>query len=218
VLTAAPALALPPLILAVIFSGIATPTEAAVIAAAAAFVLGRFVYRELSLAGLLDTLWETGRQTAQVMLIIAMSAPFGWVLIQQQVPNAILKSLMTLSSEPWVILLIINLVLLLLGMFLEAIAILIIAYPILAPVMAAIGVDPVHFGVIMVLNLMIGLVTPPVGLCLYVVSGIANVSIADIIRELAPYLIALIAVLALVTYVPALSTWLPNSLGYGVIR
>ena len=217
-LTAAPALALPPLILAVIFSGIATPTEAAVIAAAAAFVLGRFVYRELSLAGLMDTLWETGKQTAQVMLIIAMSAPFGWVLIQQQVPNAILKSLMSLSSDPWVILLIVNLVLLLLGMFLEAIAILIIAYPILAPVMTAIGVDPVHFGVIMVLNLMIGLVTPPVGLCLYVVSGIAKVPIADIIRELAPYLLALIAVLALVTYVPALSIWLPNALGYGVIR
>jgi tripartite ATP-independent transporter DctM subunit len=218
VLQAAPALALPPLILLVIFSGVATPTEAAVIAAAAAFILGRFVYRELTLGGLLDTLWETGRQTAQVMLIIAMSAPFGWVLIQQQVPNAILKSLMTLSSEPWVILLIINLVLLLLGMFLEAIAILIIAYPILAPVMAAIGVDPVHFGVIMVLNLMIGLVTPPVGLCLYVVSGIARVPIADIIRELAPYLLALLAVLALVTYVPAISIWLPNALGYGVVR
>ena len=218
VMRAAPALALPPLILVVIFSGIAPPTDAAVIAAAAAFVLGRYVYRELSYAGLLDTLWETGRQTAQVMLIIAMSAPFGWVLIQQQVPDAILKSLMTLSSEPWVILVIVNAVLLLLGMFLEAIAILIIAYPILAPVMNAIGVDPVHFGVIMVLNLMIGLVTPPVGLCLYVVSGIARVPIADIIRELAPYLLALIAVLALVTYVPAVSTWLPNALGYGVIR
>ena len=218
VLRAAPALALPPLILTVIFSGIATPTEAAVVAALAAFVLGRFVYRELSFGGLLDTLWETGRQTAQVMLIIAMSAPFGWVLIQQQVPDAILKSLMTLSNEPWVILLIVNLVLLLLGMFLEAIAILIITYPILAPVMAAIGVDPVHFGVIIVLNLMIGLVTPPVGLCLYVVAGIAKVPISDIVHELAPYLLALLAVLAVVTYVPAISTWLPNSLGYGVIR
>ena len=103
-------------------------------------------------------------------------------------------------------------------MFLEAIAILIIAYPILAPVMAAIGVDPVHFGVIMVLNLMIGLVTPPVGLCLYVVSGIANVPIADIVSELAPYLVALILVLLLVTYVPALSVWLPHALGYGLVR
>jgi tripartite ATP-independent transporter DctM subunit len=176
------------------------------------------LYRELTLADFWQTMWESGRQTAQVMLIIAMSAPFGWVLIQQQVPNAILKGLMSLSSEPWVILLIVNVVLLILGMFLEAIAILIIAYPILAPVMGAIGVDPVHFGVIMVLNLMIGLVTPPVGLCLYVVSGIAKVPIAEIVSELAPYLLALIAVLLLVTYVPAVSTWLPNALGYGVVR
>ena len=217
-LSAAPALALPPAILAVIFTGVATPTEAAVVAAAFAFVLGRFVYRELTLADFWQTTWESGRQTAQVMLIIAMSAPFGWVLIQQQVPDAILKALMSLSGEPWVILLIVNAVLLILGMFLEAIAIMIIAYPILAPVMAAIGVDPVHFGVIMVLNLMIGLVTPPVGLCLYVVSGIAKVPIADVVSELAPYLLALIGVLLLVTYVPAVSVWLPQTLGYGVVR
>lgn len=217
-LQAAPALALPPAVLVVIFTGVATPTEAAVVAAAFAFVLGRFVYRELTLASFWDTVWESGRQTVQVMLIIAMAAPFGWVLIQQQVPNALLQSLMSLSSNPWVILLIVNLVLLILGMFLEAIAILIIAYPILAPVMAAIGIDPVHFGVIMVLNLMIGLVTPPVGLCLYVVSGIAKVPIAEVVRELAPYLLALLGVLLIVTYVPAVSTWLPNTLGYGVVR
>ena len=218
ILKAAPALALPPLILAVILTGVATPTEAAVIAAGCAFILGRYVYRELTMGSFFDTLWETGRQTAQVMLIIAMSAPFGWVLIQQQVPNAILQSMMSISSEPWIILLIVNLVLLILGMFLEAIAILIIAYPILAPVMAAIGVDPVHFGVIIVLNLMIGLVTPPVGLCLYVVSGIARVPIGEIIRELAPYLLALIVILGLVTFIPALSLWLPRSLGYGVLQ
>jgi len=215
---AAPALALPPAVLAVIFTGVATPTEAAVVATAFAFVLGRFVYRELTLASFWDTVWESGRQTAQVMLIIAMAAPFGWVLIQQQVPNALLTSLMSLSQDPWVILLIVNVVLLILGMFLEAIAVLIIAYPILAPVMAAIGVDPVHFGVIMVLNLMIGLVTPPVGLCLYVVSGIAKVPIADVVREIAPYLVALLGVLLIVTYVPAVSTWLPNFFGYGVVR
>jgi len=217
-LRAAPALALPPLILLVIFAGVATPTEAAVVASAYAFLLGRFVYRELGLSDFWRTVWESGRQTAQVMLIIAVSAPFGWVLIQQQVPNAILKALLGLSSEPWVILLVVNLALLILGMFLETIAILIIAYPILAPAMAQIGIDPVHFGVIIVLNMMIGLITPPVGLCLYVVSGIARVPIAGIARELAPYLVALLAVLGLVTYVPAISTWLPNALGFGVVR
>jgi tripartite ATP-independent transporter DctM subunit len=215
---AAPALALPPLILVVILAGIATPTEAAVVASALAFVLGRFVYRELTIDDLWRTLWETGRQTAQVMLIIAMAAPFGWVLIQQQVPNAILKALLGVSSEPWMILLIVNVALLVLGMFLETIAVMIIAYPILAPVMAAIGVDPVHFGVILVLNMMIGLVTPPVGLCLYVVAGIAKVPIAEIARELGPYLLALLGVLGLVTYVPAVSTWLPQAFGLGVVR
>jgi tripartite ATP-independent transporter DctM subunit len=215
---ALPALALPPLILAAILTGITTPTEAAVLAAAYAAILGMLVYREMRLAQFLDTLWESGRQTAQVMLIIAMSAPFGWVLIQQQVPNAILKALLSISSEPWIILAIVNVALLVLGMFLETIAIMIVSYPILAPVMTTIGIDPVHFGVIIVLNMMIGLVTPPVGLCLYVVSGIARVPIAEIARELAPYLAALIGVLMLVTYVPAFSLWLPTLLGFGVVR
>jgi TRAP-type C4-dicarboxylate transport system permease large subunit len=123
-----------------------------------------------------------------------------------------------MSSEPWAILLIINAVLLLLGMFIEGIAIMIIAYPVLLPIIVKIGVDPVHFGVILVLNIMIGLVTPPVGLCLYVVAGIAKISIAEITREIWPYVLALIGVLMLITYVPAISLWLPNLFGYGVTR
>lgn len=213
---AGPALLLPPTILLVIFTGIATPTEAAVVAAAYAFALGRFVYRELSWPATVEVLWDTARQTAQVMFIIALAAPFGWVLIQQQIPNAIVNAFLGMSSEPWMILLIINVVLLLLGMFIEGIAIMIIAYPVLLPIIAKIGVDPVHFGVILVLNIMIGLVTPPVGLCLYVVAGIARLSIAEITREIWPYVLALIGVLMLITYVPAFSLWLPHTLGYGV--
>jgi TRAP-type C4-dicarboxylate transport system permease large subunit len=147
-----------------------------------------------------------------------MSAPFGWVLVQQQVPNSILQGLLALSTEPMVILLIVNLVLLFLGMFLETVAIMIIAYPILAPVMASIGVDPIQFGVILVVNMMIGLVTPPVGLCLFVVAGIARVPIAEVVKELSPYLAALLVVLALVTYVPAISLTLPTWFGLGVVR
>lgn len=215
---AGPALLLPPTILLVIMTGIATPTEAAVVAAAYAFVLGRFVYRELDWAATIDVLWDTARQTAQVMFIIALAAPFGWVLIQQQIPNAILNAFLAMSSEPWVILLIINAVLLLLGMFIEGIAIMIIAYPVLLPIILKIGVDPVHFGVILVLNIMIGLVTPPVGLCLYVVAGIAKISIAEITREIWPYVLALIGVLMVITYVPAISLWLPHLFGYGISR
>ncbi len=215
---AAPALAMPPLILGGIFGGIVTPTEAAVVAAAYAFLLGRFFYRELPLSQLPEVLWESGRQTAQVMFIIAASAPFAWVLIQQQIPNAVIAALFELSSEPWVILLIVNVILLVLGMFIEGVAIIIIAFPVLLPVMLKIGVDPVHFGVIIVLNIMIGLVTPPVGLCLYVVSEVSKVPIGDIVAEMWPYVLALVGVLLIITYVPAFSLWLPHSLGYGLIR
>jgi len=215
-LSAAPALALPPAILLVILTGVATPTEAAVVAAAFAFILGWLVYRELSLSDLAEVIWDSARQTAQVMFIIAAAAPFGWVLIQQQVPNAMLEAFLSLSTEPWVILLVINVVLLILGMFIEGVAVMIIAFPVLLPVMLKIGVDPVHFGVIIVLNLMIGLVTPPVGLCLYVVAGIAKVSIAEITKELWPYVLGLILVLLLITFLPELVLWLPRSLGYGL--
>ncbi len=215
---ATPALLLPPTILIVILAGIATPTEAAVVAAAYAYILGRYVYRELDIAQTFEVIWESARQTAQVMFIIAVSAPFGWVLVQQQIPNAILNALLSLSSEPWVILLIINAALLILGMFIEGIAIMIIAFPVLLPVITQLGIDPVHFGVILVLNLMIGLVTPPVGLCLYVVAGIAKLSITEISREIWPYVLALIGVLMLITYVPALSLWLPHLMGYGVAQ
>ncbi len=213
---ALPALLLPPAILIVILTGIATPTEAAVVAAAFAFALGRWVYRELTYTQVYEILWESARQTAQVMFIIALAAPFGWVLIQQQIPNAILTALLGLSTEKWAILLIICVALLILGMFIEGVALMIIAFPVLMPVVQSIGVDPIHFGVILVLTLMIGLVTPPVGLCLYVVSGVARVPIPEIVREIWPYLLGLIVSLLLVTYVPAISLWLPNLLGYGV--
>ncbi|WP_375457764.1 TRAP transporter large permease [uncultured Enterovirga sp.] len=215
---ALPALIMPPLILTAIFTGVATPTEASVVAALYALLLGTLWYRELSLAQVPDILWETGRQTAQVMFIIAVAEPFGWVLIQQQIPNAALEAMFSIAQQPWLVLLIINVVLLVLGTALEGVAILIIAFPILAPIIKTIGVDPVHFGVIIVLNLMIGLVTPPVGLCLYVVSSIARVPLAEISRELWPYLVALIAVLGIITYVPELSLWLPRTLGYGVVN
>jgi len=150
--------------------------------------------------------------------VIAASSPFAWVLIQQEIPNSVIAALFELSSEPWVILLIVNAILLVLGMFIEGVAIIIIAFPVLLRVMLKIGVDPVHFGVIMVLNIMIGLVTPPVGLCLYMVSEVSKVPIGDIVAEMWPYVLALIGVLMVVTYVPALSLWLPQTLGYGLVR
>ena len=131
---------------------------------------------------------ESAKQTAQVFFIIATAGAFGWVLVQQQIPNAIIASVLEFSNTPWVILLLINIVLLILGMFIEGLAIIILVYPILVPLALKIGIDPVHFGMVVVLNIMIGLVTPPVGLCLFIVSQISGATIPQILKELWPIL------------------------------
>ncbi len=216
-LGALPALLMPLLIVGGILGGFFTPTEAAVVASLYAMVLGLAVYRELRPADLLGVFWATAEQTVQVMFIIAAAAPFGWVLIQQQIPNAIITAILGLTATPWVILLLVNLILLVLGMFIEGLAIMIITFPIFLPLMERIHVDPTHFGVVMVLNLMIGLVTPPVGMCLYAVSAVSGVSIGEMFAEMWPYVLALIAVLAVVTYVPDVVMWLPRVFGFARI-
>jgi C4-dicarboxylate transporter, DctM subunit len=211
---ALPALVMPVLIVGAILGGFATPTEASVLASLYALVLGLLVYRELRLADLPGVFWRTGRETVQVLFIIAGAGALGWVLVQQQVPNAVIEAVLGLTSTPWVILLLVNLILLVLGCFIESIAVMIIAYPILLPLMREIGVTPEHFGVIMVLNLMIGLLTPPVGICLYAISSISRVPVAQLVAEMWPYVLALLVVLGIVTYVPAVTLWLPQLFGF----
>jgi len=212
-LKALPALFMPIFVVGGLLLGLVTPTEAAVLATAYSIFIGAVVYRELKISDLPEILWVSGKQAVQVLIIVAAAAPFGWVLVQQQIPNAVVESLLSVSSSPWVILLMVNVILLLLGMFIEGIAVMIIALPLLLPAMLKIGISPVHFGVIMVLNLMVGLITPPVGLCLYTVSEVSNVNLGEIIKEAWPYLIALIVVLLLITFVPSLTMWLPTLLG-----
>ncbi|MFA5026950.1 MAG: TRAP transporter large permease [Candidatus Methylomirabilota bacterium] len=215
-LGALPSLAMPPIIVVGILTGVFTPTEAAVAATLYATILGVLVYRELKLSNLLEILWESAKQTVQVMFIIAAASPFGWVLIQQQVPNAVINAILSLSTTPWVILLMVNLILFVLGMFIEGIAIMIITFPIFLPLIAQIQVDPTHFGVVVVLNLMIGLVTPPVGMCLYAVSAISKVPMGEMFKEMWPYVLVLVAVLGVVTYCPAVTLWLPRL--FGLVR
>jgi C4-dicarboxylate transporter DctM subunit len=210
---ALPAVLMPVFIIGGILSGLFTPTEAAVIASLYAMLLGYFYYQELHGRVLVQVLWESAKQTVQVMFIIAAAGAFGWVLVQQQVPNAVIKGILELTSTPWVIMLLVNIILFILGMFLEAIAIMIITFPIFLPLMAHIGVDPVHFGVVMVLNLMVGLVTPPVGLCLFAVSTVSGVSVAAIVRAGWPYIAALAVVLGVITYLPGVFMWLPELVG-----
>lgn len=204
------AIATPALIMGGILSGIFTPTEASVAACIYALFLGLAVYRELHWADLPEILWDTVRQTAQVMFIVAAAGLFGWLLIYLRVPDALIAWLSALSNSPLVVLIIINLILLMLGCFMEGIAIMLLTIPIFMPIIGQLGINPIHFGVLMTLNLMLGLLTPPVGMVLYAMSSVARVPMMVLAKELVPFLASLFAVLALITVVPALVTWLPD--------
>ena len=216
-LQATPAWGAPIIIIGGILAGIFTPTEAAVVASLYALILGMLVYGEIKLADFPRILWETLQNTIQVMFIIAAAGIFGFLLIRQQVPMTLVEGLMSLTTTPWIILLVINVILLILGCFMEAIAIMLLTIPVFMPLITRVGVDPVHFGVLLTLNLMIGLLTPPVGMCLYAVSSVSKVPLWPLAKELWPYLVALTVCLGLVTYVPGLVLWIPN-LVMGVAR
>lgn len=202
----------PAIIMGGILGGLFTPTEAAIAAVFYALAIGAMVYRELNLRRLVKILWDTVEQTVRVMFIISAAGMFGWLLVYIRAAEEIVTLLTTITTSPAVILLIFNAVLLVLGCFMEGIAIMLLTIPIFMPVLAKFHIDPVHFGVVMTLNLMIGLLTPPVGMVLYAVSTVANVPIVKLVRELLPFIAVLTGVLLLITYVPALVTWLPHTL------
>jgi C4-dicarboxylate transporter, DctM subunit len=207
---AAPAWGSPFIIIGGILAGTFTPTEAAAVASLYALLVGMFVYREIKLADLPRILWETVRNSVQVMFIISAASIFGWLLIQQRIPTAIVEGLMALTTTPWVVLLIVNIILLILGCFMEGIAIMLLTIPVFVPLVTRVGVDPVHFGVVMALNSMVGLLTPPVGMCLYAVSAISKVPLWPLAKELWPYIVALTVCLFLITYIPGIVLWIPN--------
>ncbi len=200
----------PVIIVGGILSGAFTPTEAAVAACAWALFLGLVVYRTLSLRRFLRVSYDTIETTAVVLFVVAAASIFAWILTSNRVPEAVASLLLSTSDRPWVILLLINLILLVVGCFMETVAAITIMVPVLLPVAVAIGVDPVHFGVIMVLNLMLGLLTPPVGMVLYVLSRVANIPFERAVVGTAPFLIPLVLVLLFITYVPMVTMWLPT--------
>ncbi len=202
----------PVIIVGGILSGIFTPTEAAIAAVAYSLFLGVFVYRTLNLRRIMRVSMETIETTASIMLIVAASAIFAWILTANQVAQLFATELLGFTDNPTMILLIIMLIVLIVGCFMETIAAITILTPVLLPVAISIGVDPVHFGVILILNLMIGLLTPPVGMVLYVLSKVADVPFERCVVATAPFIVPLIVVLLLLTFVPALSMWLPVTL------
>ncbi|MBL4731976.1 MAG: TRAP transporter large permease [Rhizobiaceae bacterium] len=202
----------PMIIVGGILFGIFTPTEAAIAAVAYSMILGLLVYRTLDLKRLLRVSIDTVEITASIMMIVAASAIFAWILTANQVAEIFASELLGFTENKTAILLIIMLIVLVVGCFMETIAAITILTPVLLPVAVQLGVDPVHFGIILILNLMIGLLTPPVGLVLYVLSKVSGVPFERCVTATAPFLIPLVAVLLLLTFVPQLSMWLPDLL------
>ena len=206
------ALAMPILILVGFRMGVFTATEIAAVACAYSLVVGLFVYRTLTWKGLPEILLTTGRETAAILVIAAGAAPFGWILGVEQAPQHVAELLTSISREPWVILLILNIALLIAGMFMETLAIMIILVPILIPLLTDLQINLLHFGIVLLVNLVIGQITPPVGVLMFVASSVSKTHLGSIVKEIGPFVFALIAALALLTYVPGLSTWLPGVL------
>lgn len=207
---------MPVLVLGGIMGGIFTPTEAAGIAVVYAFLCGFIFYRQLRISMLPGILLNAGMESAIVMLLLGLSEPFSWVIAVEQVPVKLMSAIMHVSSSPYIFLLLVNIVLLIIGIPLETAPALTIMTSVLAPLAVKMGIDPVHFGVIVCLNLVIGLITPPVGAVLFSICGISGLSLERLSRGIwVPFLVA-VAVLLLVTFVPALSTLLPSLFSGGM--
>jgi len=209
-----PALLLPVIMLGGIYSGAVTPTEAAAVAAFYALLLATFWYRTLDFKGFVQVLVESARSTAVVAITIAGALVMNWVVAAEQIPSAMGAWMISLDMSPAVFLLMVNLLFLVLGAFLDTMLMLLIIVPMLMPTVHALGIDPVHFGVTAIVNMMIGLVTPPMGELVFLIAGVSGVSVTAITKELWPFLIVLIALLFVLVYVPELTLWLPEQMGY----
>ncbi len=211
---ALPAILLPVVILGGMRAGWFTPTEASVVAVFYALVCGKFVYRTLQWKALPDILARSALLSASVLIIIGLSAAFAWVLTIEGIPQQMAEWLISMELSPWMFLIVVNIFLLLFGIFIEPLPGVMVLAPILAPVAIKLGVDPVHFAMVVIFNLTLGMITPPVGGLLFVTCNVSRVPMTQLVRELVPFLWAHGVVLVLLTFVPQLSTWLPRALGF----
>ena len=207
---ALPVLVVPFAMLGGMRTGIFTATEVAAVGALYALVLAAVYYRTTSRSGVVEAFRETALSTGAIMLIVASANVFAWILARERIPQEVTEFVTSMNLSPLALLLVINLILLVLGMILDAAAILILVTPIAVPAVVALGIDPVHFGIVMIVNMMIGMITPPVGLALFVVSRVARVSVGSVARDALPYVGGFLFVLALLTLFPNLALWLPN--------
>jgi tripartite ATP-independent transporter DctM subunit len=208
-----PALAVPVVIIVGVVSGVFTPTESAAIACIIAVIVGFFFYREIKIKDFPEIFVNTAKTTAVITLLIAMANVFGWMLTFEQIPQAIASWMTSLTENPLVFLLLVNIFLLIVGMFMDGIAALVILIPIFTPLLANYGIDPIHFGVIMCINLAAGLLTPPVGSGLYIAASVSKISIGQITKAIYPFLVVTYIVLLILTYIPDIVLWLPSLIG-----
>ena len=209
-LTASGGLFLIVIIMGGIYGGIFTPTEAAAVSAVYAGLIAVFVYRDIKIKEIPTVLVDAAKITIMLMFIIANAFLFAHVLTTERIPHAIAETILAWGLAPWVFLIVVNILLLIAGNFMEPSAILLIMAPILFPIAMQLGIDPVHLGIIMVVNMEIGLITPPVGLNLFVTSGVTGMPLVEVIKAAMPWLMLLLLFLILITYIPPISTFLPN--------
>jgi tripartite ATP-independent transporter DctM subunit len=207
---ALPAVMAPVLLIGGMLAGFFTPTEIASVTVIYTIAISALFYRELTWSGLYAAALETIRSSAAILLIVAVAALFGWILSVEQVPQLLAGWMLAISSDPMVLLFMVNILLLLAGMFLDSTTAILVIAPIIAKPLMLAGVDPVHLGMVVVFNLMIGLLTPPMGLALYLVADIAQVRMRDVLREMMPFYIPLGLTLLLITYVPWITTYIPR--------
>jgi tripartite ATP-independent transporter DctM subunit len=211
---ALPALLLIVIIIGGIRAGVFTPTEASVVAIFYALACGMFLYRSLKLRDIPAIIFRSALISIAVLIILAAARAFAWVLIIESVPQQLAETIISWQLSPIVFLLAVNLLLLVFGLFMDPLPGVMVLVPILAPIAHSLGIDPIHFAMVVILNLTIGLITPPVGALLFVVSSTVKLRVGEIIREMPPFFIAHMIVLAIITFVPSLSTWLPRVSGF----
>ena len=209
-----PALLMPVILLGGIYSGVMTPTEAAAVAAAYAFLISAFLYRSVTLRQTYDAFLTSARSTASIGMLIAGALVFNYVITIENIPQTVKAILSGYALTPTVFWILVNVILLVLGCLLEGTTILLVIVPVFIPTAQALGIDMVHFGVVVVFNIMIGLVTPPYGLLLFIASNLSNTSLRLIIRDTLPFVWAMIVALAIITFIPETVLWLPKLLGY----
>ena len=213
-LEAVPALLMPVILLGGIYGGVMTPTEAAAVAAAYAWFIAAVFYRSLTLGQTWRAVVESTRATAAIGMLIAGALAFNYVITSENIPNTVRAMLAGWEMSPWVFLLVVNLILLVLGCLLEGSTILLVVVPVLVPTAQALGIDMVHFGIVVVVNIMLGLVTPPYGLLLFIVAKLSGSPLTAVVRDTMPFVLAMIAALMVITFVPDLVLWLPRQMGY----